>query len=531
MNKITKYLNNHISGNVFDKASVLEAYSRDRSPLKITPRFVAVPHTTEDVQFLVRFANQLSEKGYHLPVTVRGSGLDKTGADLGEGLIISTEKLNQVQEIDERGRLVRVQAGVTLDKLNAVLSVYGLTLPVSAHPDETIGGLISNFPTDPVAKKYGSIYYYVDRIEAVLSNGDLFQTIGYTSRSLDRLKSDDSFESSIYQGIKSLINDQSDVIADLKKSPKDFSGYRMITQVSQKNAHVFDLMPLLFAAQGTLGVITEVILRVEPIARKSTHLLATFNSIRPAQDFAKEVLALEPASLDLYDARIFHAASEHGKSLDILNPEIKKGFYLLANFNDHPFRTKPKIKKCLDRIRSAINVVAETADNAHDFELLDSVLTSYLNDDISGERLPLVDDAHIPADQLPSFVSELRLLERNFKHSAPIYGSVATGLYTVRPDFDLTDLEERKAALRFLQAYTTLVENHDGSIAGGSAEGRTKAVLTTPRLGARERDLYHKVKSIFDPNNILNPAVKLGSKASTVVRHFRTKSNEGIITE
>ena len=122
MNKITKYLNKHISGNVFDKDTVLEAYSYDRSPLKITPRFVAVPHTTEDVQFLVRFANDLSRKGYNLPITVRGSGLDKTGADLGDGLVISTEKMSNIEEIDDRGRLVRVQAGVTMEKLNAVLA-------------------------------------------------------------------------------------------------------------------------------------------------------------------------------------------------------------------------------------------------------------------------------------------------------------------------------------------------------------------------------------------------------------------------
>lgn len=531
MKKITKYLNKHISGNVFDKASILEAYSRDRSPLKITPKFVAIPHTTEDVQFLVRFASELSEKGYKLPITVRGSGLDKTGADLGDGLIISTERMNNVEEIDERGRLVRVQAGVTLEKLNAILAVYGLTVPVAANPGETVGGLISNFPTDPVAKKYGSIYYYVDRLEAVLSNGDLFQTISYTPRGLARAAQEESFEGTIYKDINELINDQADVIDDLRSAPKDLSGYRMITQVAQKRSRTFDLMPLFFAAQGTLGVITEVILRVEPIARKSTHLLATFNSIRPAQDFAKEVLALEPASLDLYDARIFSSAAKHGKDLDIINPEIKKGYYLLVNFNDHPFRTKPKIKKCLERVRSAINTTVEDETTEKDFKLLDSVLTSYLNDDTSGERLPLVDDALIPSDHLPSFVAELRLLERSFKHAAPIYGSVATDLYTVRPDFDLADLDERKAALRFLQAYTALVESHGGSIAGGSAEGRTKAVLTTPRLGARERDLYHKVKTIFDPNNILNPSVKLGSKAATVVRHFRTKINEGIITE
>lgn len=531
MNKITKYLNHHIRGNVFDKPSILEAYSRDRSPLHMTPRFVAIPHTIEDIQFIVRFANEMSDKGYNLPITVRGSGLDKTGADLGDGLILSMEKFNHVQEIDERGHLVRVQAGVTLEKLNAVLAVYGLTIPITTHPGETIGSLISNFPTDPTAQKYGSIYYCVDRIEAVLSNGDIYQSTGYTPRGLAKVKERDNFEGELYTKVDELINKEFDVIEDLRNAPKDFSGYRMITQVSQKKPRVFDLMPLFFAAQGTIGIITEVIMRCEPIARRSTHFLAAFNTIRPAQDFAQEAQKLNPASLDIFDARIFSSASEHGKDLEILNPQLNKGYYILADFDDHPFRVKPKVKKLTAATSSAIMSVVEDEDNMADFALLDSVITSYLNDDILGERFPLVDDTRIPAKHLPAFVSELRVLEKTFDHAIPIYGSVATELYNVRPDFDLTELEQRKSALRFLQAYANLVNSHSGSITGGSAEGRLKAVLTTPKLGTRERNLYHQIKSIFDPKGILNPSVKLGSTPASVVRHFRTETNQGIITE
>ena len=90
MNKIAKYINQHIIGNVFDSPSILEKYSTDRSALKITPRMVAIPENTSDVRRIVRFVNQLSKKSVHLPISVRGSGLDKTGADLGTGLVLST---------------------------------------------------------------------------------------------------------------------------------------------------------------------------------------------------------------------------------------------------------------------------------------------------------------------------------------------------------------------------------------------------------------------------------------------------------
>ena len=90
MNKLAIYLNRHLIGNVFDKDSILDAYSTDRSLLKIKPRLVAVPETTSDVRKICRFANQLSEKGYDLKIAVRGAGLSKTGADLTSGLVIST---------------------------------------------------------------------------------------------------------------------------------------------------------------------------------------------------------------------------------------------------------------------------------------------------------------------------------------------------------------------------------------------------------------------------------------------------------
>ena len=113
MGKIAKYLNQLIVGNVYDAPDILDAYATDRSVLKIKPKAVALPESTEDVCKLMQFCYQLAKKNIKVPVTVRGSGLDESGADLGNGVIISTEKLNRLLESDKRERLVRVQAGLT----------------------------------------------------------------------------------------------------------------------------------------------------------------------------------------------------------------------------------------------------------------------------------------------------------------------------------------------------------------------------------------------------------------------------------
>ncbi|MDO4759389.1 MAG: FAD-binding oxidoreductase [Candidatus Saccharibacteria bacterium] len=516
MNKITQYLNRQIVGNVFDQPSVLQNYATGRSILEIKPRLVALPLTTSDVQQLVRFSYNLAAKGYDLPITVRGSGLSKTGANLGNGLIISTEHLDEIKEIDERSRLVCVQSGVTLAKLNATLAVYGLTLPLLAHPQATIGGLISTLTTDPAAKKYGGIFYYIDRIEAVLSNGEVLQTTSLNSRGLKRLERDTSFSASIHRDIKQLLDQHFDTIEDITTHPRQFAGYSLVTQVARHRN--FDLAPLFAAAEGTLGVITEVILRCEPLPRPPLHCLASFNAIRPALDFAKQLATLEPVTIDLYDARIFRLAAESGKSSRLLKDG--SNFHILASFHDSPRRFQSKLRK-LKKLTD-IPLLTEQNDNAADFLTLRSGLIAYLNHDIDGQHPPLVDDVRIPKDQLPAFLTELRQLELLFERELPLFGSFATDTYHVRPAFDLTDFGQRKSALRFITNYAELVAAHQGSLSGGSSEGRIKAIVTTSRLGVRELALYHEIKNVFDPYHILNPDVKLGSSLLKVARHLRT---------
>ena len=91
MGKIAKYLNQLIVGNVFDNPEILEAYATDRSALKVKPKFVAFPESTEDICKLLRFFNQIAAKDIEVAVTARGSGLDEGGADLTNGIVVSTE--------------------------------------------------------------------------------------------------------------------------------------------------------------------------------------------------------------------------------------------------------------------------------------------------------------------------------------------------------------------------------------------------------------------------------------------------------
>lgn len=530
MNKITLYLNRHISGNIFDKDSILEAYSTDRSILKIKPRLVALPENTQDIRKLLRFVNQLAIKDFHLPVAIRGSGLDKTGADLTSGLVISTEKMNRIYEIDVHDRLVHVQAGVTLGHLNSALAHQGLTLPINVDPRETIGGIIANYPTDSYYAKYGGIANYIDRAEIVLSTGECIQTSRLTKRALTKKKELHAPEGELYRDLEKYLTENSELLNQtFAKKPIPLIGYPAIPHVYRLNGRIFDPLPFFLGSEGTLGVISEVILRCEVLPHRPQRMLVSFNSFHTANEFLRFANTLHPLELNLYDLRILQAAESHGKKPEVITRKIEDGYIVYLSFNDSVYKTRQKLSKCINFLPKSANVIIEGPKNTEQFSHIATSITSYLNDDAKGERIPLINDIYISKASLPNFFIDLRALEEKLKTPLPIFGSFSANNYSFRPDINLSDVPGRRFALELLKEFNELVNRHNGSIVGGNPEGRVKALVANKSLSDDEIKLYKDLKKIFDPNDVLAPDIKFNSDVRSTIRHLRTSYTPYIV--
>lgn len=523
MGKITKYLNQLIIGNVFDAPEILEAYSVDRSALKVKPKFVAFPESTEDIRKLMRFFNQIAAKEIPVSVTARGSGLDEGGADLSSGLIISTEKLNKMLEIDPRERLVRVQSGITLKELNTALSVSGLNIPISGHSGDTIGGLISNAPIDNNAGKYGGIANFVERIEVVLANGECLQTNRFKKYHVAKKAAERSLEGDIYRKMAKLLKSKAELIEDISKNPsRDRSGYPMITKIQRKDT--LDLMPLFFGAQGTLGIISEVILRAVPLAKRPTRVVATFKELDPALEFAYTIKPLKPRKINFYDLKIIQEARESGKNLDGVIRKLEDGFVVLASFDERVNSCIKKITNLQKDFPRTTKFIIETPENRATLNEFESALSVYLNSAKNSERVPILTDFYLPARNIGGFLKDLKVLEEKLDLDLALFGSYATSTYSLRPKFNLEDKDFNKKAATFLRAGAYIIDRQDGKLAGGTPEGRLKAVVTNTEMKDAEQDLYTKIKEIFDQNGVLNPDIKLGASSKFTLTHFRNTS-------
>ena len=522
MGKITKYLNQLTVGNVFDTPEILEEYSTDRSALKIKPKFVAFPESTEDVRKLMRFFNQLAAKDIKVSIAVRGSGLDQGGADLTNGVVISTEKLNHLLEIDTRERLVRVQSGITLRELNTALSVSGLQIPIDGHDEETIGGLISKNAKSDCAGKYGGIYAYVERIEVVLANGECLQTERLKKYALAKRAAEKSFEGEIYRKMSKIVKDHAELLEKINKENKSMAGYPMVTRAPRRET--MDLMPLFFGAEGTLGVISEVILRAVPLKRRPERVVATFREIEDAIEYTEAIESLKPRQLNLFDLKIIMEARESGKNLDGVIRKLEDGFVVFANFDERPTTCIKRIKAMRDKFPRTAKFIYESVNDRPTLNEFENSLTNYLNYVKNGERVPILTDFYLPRQNIENFLKDLKVLEDKLELKVELFGSLSSSIYNLRPKFNLEDKDFNKKATMFLRAGAFIINRQGGELAGGTPEGRLKAVVTNTTMQEPEKKLYENIKNIFDKNGILNPDIKLGTSSKYTLTHFRSNN-------
>ena len=191
----------------------------------VVPLAVVRPASTDEVAAVLRLCDEL-----HVPVTARGSGTGLSGAAISppDGILVSFERMNRILEIDVDNHVAVVQPGVTLDELNTAAAAHGLVYPV--FPGETSASLGGNVATNAGgmrAVKYGVTRHHVLGLEAVLANGEVIRTGG--------------------------------------KFVKTSTGY--------------DLTQLLVGSEGTLALVTEATVKLQPRLDHAATVLAPFTTL------------------------------------------------------------------------------------------------------------------------------------------------------------------------------------------------------------------------------------------------------------
>lgn len=524
MNKVATYLNEHLLGEVSSAKSMRKKYATDGGILSIAPELVAFPRVTNDIRKIARFTWQLAEKGHVLGMTARGQGSDTTGAAIGKGVVIDVSRdLNTVIQLAEKDRLVHVQAGVRLDTLSNVLLWQGLSIEgvdASGLRSATIGGAIAaaTSGTD------GSVSNAIEKLEIVLANGDVIETGRISRHEVNKKLGLQTFEGEIYRKLEALLEDNEDLIKQIAADDvRDNTGYKRISEVRTKDGS-FDLTPLFIASQGTLGIISEAVLRTDFYSVEETMAVIVADTVQTARDLSDRILELEPASMRIFDGVLLRRAAKYGAHFNLLGSVDEVGAVLFVRFNDFSDRAQrhklKKLRKLLQKIN--MGMVDSTERDPGEFRAIADIRkTVQLIGSDEGVALPIIDGAWVPGNRREEF--EIALGELSSRHHVelPVELNALANTYNIYPVLKLDSVSDKQKLFKLMADYAVIVERCGGSFTSDGAEGRLKAHAAWAILQDDRAALYEQIRQIFDPFGTLNPGVKQKIELRSLVAALR----------
>ena len=424
----------------------LSPYMVDRSGHRSdgAPLAAVQASSVEDVQAVCRIA---SEAG--VPIVTRGAGTGLAGGAIaGPGeIVLSLTGMDQILEISSENRLAVVQPGILNGRLNAVLAEHGLWwAPDPASKDiSTVGGNIAMNAGGLLCAKYGVTREAVLALKVVLADGTLL-SVGH-------------------------------------RTVKGVTGY--------------DLCALMIGSEGTLGIIVECTLKLQPVPEGQVVTIgAFFNSVEDAAAAAGAVTASGriPAIMELMDRHTLEAAAQHTGQTP---PQA--GAYLLVQCDG------PAAQDTAGHIAALIQNAGGSAETTTDPAESERLLGFRRNALPALEAMGtlLVEDIAVPRDQMAAAYAAIRRIEDKYGLAIPTTCHAGDG--NLHPTFVFNGDEVPDQIWAAAGELFTMALELGGTLTGEHGVGLLKRKWLKDELGEAQFELQRRIKQVFDPHNILNP--------------------------
>lgn len=441
--------------NVTTDSEALEHYSHDETErLSFLPELVVKPETTKAISSIMQLCHK-----ERIPVTPRGAGTGLSGGALPQlgGILLSTEKLNRIIEIDEKNLQVTTEPGVITEVLQNAVKEKGLFYPPdpSSRGSCFIGGNIAENSGGPKAVKYGVVKDYVLNLEVVLPNGDIILT-----------------------------------------------GANVL-----KNSTGYNLTQLMVGSEGTLGIVTRIVLRLIPLPKHELLMLVPFNQLEKASEAVSAIFragftpsALELVEIDalkivsrMVDSHVVPVTDEmeahliielDGNNLDVLMQEMEAIAALLEEYDAGELffaddsQQKSELWKLRRRVAEAVKM----------------------------EGYTIEEDTVVPRANLPQLIRGVKVLGKEYDFHPVCYGHAGDGNLHIRIKKEgIPNSHGNEVMQQILRKLFELVYSLGGTISGEHGIGLIQKGYMDIVFKEANLELMRGIKQVFDPHHILNP--------------------------
>src|SRR5437660_8465562 len=279
-----------------DEAS-RRTYSTDASPCAVEPRAVAFVDSATDIRAVLDVCRALE-----VPITPRASGTSLSGAAIGPGVVLDTTRFHRILEFDPERRLVRVEPGILLAELNAYLADRGMRFAPDPGSQDLcrIGGMVGHNASGYRSVKYGPTEDHVLSMRVALVDGTLL-----VARDL-RVDGPDWKEAAKQVPSLERVRTEIDVhrkaiLSSRRPIRKHSCGYHLATIADSLSRGIFPLAALFVGSEGTLGIVTEVTLRVLPIPLRRVTVLLYLDRFGELGPLVADLLPLQPSAMEAID--------------------------------------------------------------------------------------------------------------------------------------------------------------------------------------------------------------------------------------
>lgn len=429
----------------------LTAYSYDSTTIWWhMPDVVVLPTTTEQISCILKLANDNL-----IPVTPRGGGTNASGGSIPikGGIVLCLTRMNRILEINKGNLTATVEAGVVLQDFNLALAKESLFYP----PDPqsflgcTLGGMVAENAGGPYGVKYGVTKQYLLGLEVVLATGEVVKLGG----------------------------------------------------VTVKNRTGYELLMLFAGSEGTLGVITQITVRLLPVPAAQKSMLAVFANMVSAGQAVSNILAkgVVPAKIEFLDNWFLRRIEE----LNPMGLPIDAGALLLIQVDGNPAAVEAETKQILSICLECNAKEAKVAKDNAEADRLWQARRAGFAAIYSAAPTILSEDITVPRDKIASLMSKLEEISQKYELPIRVLGHAGDG--NLHPSIP-TDINNRA---HFEKATSAMDEVFEATLSfGGVLSGEHGIGLEKKRFLKKAMDpvaieVMKKIKAILDPNHILNP--------------------------